>query len=121
MALDTLTPGEETGSTSRDKINATITELNKILDFPTAEGTYLMNVDAAGAITWTASARTIQVNDDFGNAISRAEIDSVLAGANITEKGDGFTLIIIDVNSTAWLAKYIAANDKFAVKKMVLK
>ena len=62
-----------------------------------------------------------QVNDDFGNAISRAEIESVLAGYNVTFVKDDFTCFIIDVNQTCWFVKYIAKIDKFAVKKMVLK
>ena len=61
MALDTLTPGAETGATSRDKINAAITELNKILDFPTTEGEYVLKVDASGNITWTTTANSTTV------------------------------------------------------------
>ena len=55
MALSELQPGTETGSTSRDKINAIITELNKILDFPTADGEYVLKVEA-GVITWVTTA-----------------------------------------------------------------
>ena len=66
MALETLIPGTETGSTSRDKINAAITELNKILDFPTAEGEYVLKVDASGNITWitTAASDTVPATGD---------------------------------------------------------
>ena len=65
--------------------------------------------------------QTIEVPNDFGNAISRAEIDSAISGAGINGIKNDFTAFIVDAAGTAWFVKYLAKIDKFAVEKMGLK
>jgi hypothetical protein len=63
----------------------------------------------------------IQTNNDFGNDISRQEIENVLNSANIAILSNFKTYLIADINDVVWKCTYLKKLDKFAVKKLTLK